>query len=421
MAYPPGSFTKNFAWHGTGLQKLHTTIRNGFRGLLAPISRDVFRSEAGVDSDIVLIPINFFLHNRDGEMSIDELVFQAINCDHSLQFDRLALFALNLSRVSSESSQGSGQVIVARPAMWANEFVREQLWSQGKWLASTLQDDSLDRFLSEHMDANENVRLKCKTNYRYIFERCRYLPTKLPIINSGAEQWIASALFLAWDRHILDGGDEDKSSLLELIKFDELHKLLGVSQGYALEQAGPLADLYVEVGRLNRFGEIGKTIAPEDSDPNFSSTEPINDSKLEWLEQNKSDGIVERRRAERNEQVRNRKNIALLKRLYSNSCQFCGTRLQVADGQFYSEAAHIKGIGEPHNGPDLTNNMLVLCPNHHLQFDRGILSLLKVGPDYEIQSKALDDPLHGRKITLVHQLEHEYIAYHDNWFDSVDN
>ena len=421
MAYLPGSFTKNFAWHGTGLQKLHTTIRQGFRGVLTPISRDAFRSKAGVDSDIVLIPINFFLHNHDGEMSVDELVCQAIKFDHSLQFDRLALFALNLSRVSSEHDQGSGQEIVARPAMWANEFVREQLWSQDKWLASALQDESLDQFLSERMAAKDNVRSKCRTNYRHIFELCRYLPSKLSIVNSGAEQWIASALFLAWDRHILGGGGGDKSSLLELIETDELYKLLGVSQSYALSRADLVADLYVSAGRLNRFGKIGKSAAPKDSEIDPPSTDVTDGDELYWLEQDKSDGVVERRRAERSEQVRDRKKSAQLKRLYNNSCQFCGTRLQVADAGFYSEAAHIKGLGEPHNGPDVKSNMLVLCPNHHIQFDRGILGLEKAGSDYQIWSKADRDRLHGKKIELKHSLEEEYIRYHSDWFESIKN
>lgn len=401
------------------MQKLHTTIQKGFRGVLTPISRDVFRSEAGVDSDIVLIPINFFLHNRDGKMSVDELVYQAIKCDHSLQFDRLSLFALNLSRVRSERDQENEKEIVARPAMWANEFVREQLWSQGKWLANALQDDPLDQFLSERMAAKEKVRRKCKTNYRHIFELCGYLPSELSIINSGAEQWIPSALFLAWDRHILDGGDEDKSSLLELIESDELYKLLGVSHSYALAQAKPLADLYIFAGRLNRFEENGKTVAPRDSDLDPSSTNLTGETELNWLEQEKSDGVVERRRAERSEQVRDRKLSAQLKRLYDNSCQFCGTRLQVADTRFYSEAAHIKGLGEPHNGPDVTSNMLVLCPNHHIQFDRGILGLEKAGSDYHIWSKADGDPLQGKKIELKHSLGEEYIQYHSDWFESV--
>ena len=127
MKYPPGSFSKNFAWHGTGMRKLHTAISSGYRNTLSPIDRQNFRSEADVEGSIILIPINFFLHNKDGILSVDELVFQAVNRQHSAQFDRLALFALHLNRVGSGHDVRSGREIISRPAMWANEFVRERL------------------------------------------------------------------------------------------------------------------------------------------------------------------------------------------------------------------------------------------------------------------------------------------------------
>ena len=416
MAYAPGSFSKNFAWHGTGLRKLHTTIRSGFHDVLAPIGRRTFRSDAGVDGAIVLIPINFFLHNRDGHISIDELVFQAIERDHSPRFDRLALFALNLSRVGGGRDPSSGREIAPRPAMWANEFVRERLWSQGMWLTSALRDASLDQFLTDRMVAQDDVRVKCRNNYRHMFKLCGYLSSRLSMINSGAEQWIGSALFLAWDRHILDGGAQDKSNLLGLIQSDELYKLLGVSRDYALAQADALADLYETVGRLNRFMEGAKappSDVPAAKRPAVDLSEEVG---LQWLEQEESDGVVERKSVERKEQVRDRRKAAALKRHYDNTCQFCGARLQVAEGHFYSEAAHIKGLGEPHNGPDTTSNMLVLCPNHHLQFDRGVLSLHKVGNEYRILSKTSEDPLQGETITLTHTLEDQYVRHHYDWF-----
>ena len=349
-------------------------------------------------------------------MSIDELVFQAIERDHSSRFDRLALFALNLSRVGGGRDPSSGREIVPRPAMWANEFVREQLWREGTWRTSALQDASLDQFLTDRMRAQDDVRVKCRNNYRHMFELCGYLPSGLTMINSGAEEWIGSALFLAWDRHILNGGDRGKSSLLELIESDELYRLLGVSREYALAQSDPLADLYDSLGGLSRFREAAKSPEPEVPAPERPAVDLPEESGLEWLEQEESDGVVERRSVEKKEQVRDRKNAAALKRHYANTCQFCGTRLQVADGNFYSEAAHIKGLGEPHNGPDVTSNMLVLCPNHHLQFDRGVLRLRKVGSKYQIRSKTPGDPLEGEAITLSHSLEDEYVRHHYAWF-----
>ena len=416
MAYAPGSFSKNFAWHGSGLRKLYTTIRDGFLTTLSPVGRQAFRSNAGIDSAIVLIPINFFLHNHDGQMSVDELVFQAIEHEHSTRFDHLALFALNLNRVGAGSDPGSGRKIISRPAMWANEFVREVLWSTGNWERSALQDASLDQFLANRIDATDDVRVKCRNNYRHMFDLCGFLPSKLPTINSGAEQWIVSALFLAWDRHILDGGASDKASLVGLIDSDELYKLLGVTRNYVIAQAEHLVDLYETAGRISRFGNAAMALPTAVVAPKVLSTEVHEEPNLDWLDQAGTDRVIERRTVARNEQVRDRKIAGALKQLYDNTCQFCGEKLHVADGRFYSEAAHIKGLGEPHNGPDTPSNMLVLCPNHHLQFDRGILRVLKVGTNYHVRSKAPGDPLDGKTITLTHQIEDEYVMYHYSWF-----
>lgn len=413
MKYKPGSFSKNFAWHGTGLRKLHTVIRSGFEDKLASVGRQQFRDNSGLDEALSLIPTNFFLHNRAGQISVDELIFQAIEHDHSIRFDRLGLFALHLNRA------GSGQRVVGRPAMWANEFVRERLWSSGAWRSSTLDDASLDPFLVDHMDAVEEVRVKCRNNYRYLFSLCDFWPPPLSIINSGAEQWIASALFLAWDRQILEGGGSDRISLLSTIESDELYKLLGVGREYTIAQAGDLADLYISVGRLNRFRNAATAQTVAIPPPTAPFPDAGTEKDLAWLEQEESDEIVERRYVARQEQQRDRKKAAALKQRYDNCCMFCGARLQVAEDRFYSEAAHIKGIGEPHNGPDKVSNMLVLCPNHHLQFDRGILRLEKVGSTYRIKSKTAGDPLQGRTLNLAHSIDDDCVKYHHDWFRST--
>ncbi|MFI7103427.1 HNH endonuclease [Streptomyces sp. NPDC050161] len=57
-----------------------------------------------------------------------------------------------------------------------------------------------------------------------------------------------------------------------------------------------------------------------------------------------------------------------VKKLHDDRCQVCGLQLSTGFGT-YSEAAHIRGLGRPHDGPDELPNLLVLCPNHHVQFD----------------------------------------------------
>jgi putative restriction endonuclease len=57
-----------------------------------------------------------------------------------------------------------------------------------------------------------------------------------------------------------------------------------------------------------------------------------------------------------------------VKRLHKYRCQVCGERLETAAGP-YAEAAHIRPLGRPHDGPDAAANVLCLCPNHHVLFD----------------------------------------------------
>jgi predicted restriction endonuclease len=64
-----------------------------------------------------------------------------------------------------------------------------------------------------------------------------------------------------------------------------------------------------------------------------------------------------------------------IKRLYDNTCQICRTRLVTASGP-YSEGAHIRPLGIPHNGPDTLENILCLCPNCHALFDGHALTEL---------------------------------------------
>jgi len=59
-----------------------------------------------------------------------------------------------------------------------------------------------------------------------------------------------------------------------------------------------------------------------------------------------------------------------VKELYDHCCQVCGLRIETPGGP-YSEGAHIKPIGTPHLGDDRPENLLCLCPNHHVMFDRG--------------------------------------------------
>lgn len=57
-----------------------------------------------------------------------------------------------------------------------------------------------------------------------------------------------------------------------------------------------------------------------------------------------------------------------VKRLHGYRCQMCGDRVETPSGP-YAEAAHIRPLGRPHDGPDTLANVLCLCPTHHAAFD----------------------------------------------------
>mgnify|MGYP001261703174 CR=1 FL=1 len=63
-----------------------------------------------------------------------------------------------------------------------------------------------------------------------------------------------------------------------------------------------------------------------------------------------------------------------IKELYSYQCQVCGIAIKTKKG-VYAEGAHIKPLGRPHNGYDSTDNILCLCPNHHVMLDKGSFAI----------------------------------------------
>lgn len=100
--------------------------------------------------------------------------------------------------------------------------------------------------------------------------------------------------------------------------------------------------------------------------------------------------------------IRDTEQARTLKEMYAYRCQVCGTRLEGSTGP-YAEAAHIKPIGRPHNGPDVLENLVCLCPNHHVLFDYGGFAI------------ADDLTLIGRGGSLImhakHQLDPDFLQY----------
>ncbi|GAB4456625.1 MAG: HNH endonuclease [Armatimonadaceae bacterium] len=92
-----------------------------------------------------------------------------------------------------------------------------------------------------------------------------------------------------------------------------------------------------------------------------------------------------------------------VKEMHQHTCQICGTRIETPGGA-YAEAAHIQPLGIPHNGPDTADNILCLCPNCHVQFVYGALT---IEDDLTISG-------HNAKLRTVpgHQINIQFLRYH---------
>jgi hypothetical protein len=84
---------------------------------------------------------------------------------------------------------------------------------------------------------------------------------------------------------------------------------------------------------------------------------------------------------------RNNKVIALIKILRNFECQICGLSIKKKDGARYVEAAHI--IPKRKKGKETPENIILLCPNHHKEFDLGDCEIIKHNQD-EVQFKLND-------------------------------
>jgi 5-methylcytosine-specific restriction protein A len=71
---------------------------------------------------------------------------------------------------------------------------------------------------------------------------------------------------------------------------------------------------------------------------------------------------------------RDNRTVAQIKILRDFSCQICSTTIKKKDGTFYIEAAHIEP--KHRKGRETPDNILLLCPNHHKEFDLGDRNIL---------------------------------------------
>jgi putative restriction endonuclease len=97
-----------------------------------------------------------------------------------------------------------------------------------------------------------------------------------------------------------------------------------------------------------------------------------------------------------------------VKELHDHYCQVCGERIETPAGP-YAEAAHVRLLGRPHDGPDVIENVLCLCPNDHKRFD---FSSIYIEDDYSVRDTTSGEKLGRLSIVRGHAPDPAHLRYH---------
>jgi predicted HNH restriction endonuclease len=108
--------------------------------------------------------------------------------------------------------------------------------------------------------------------------------------------------------------------------------------------------------------------------------------------------------------IRDGSLVADLKTLYDCTCQLCGAQRKQGPDTRYSECHHLRPLGDPHRGPDTKPNLLVLCPDHHVDFDYG---MVRVDPRSLDITHAYDERVHAT-LEARHEVGGAFLSYHND-------
>lgn len=116
--------------------------------------------------------------------------------------------------------------------------------------------------------------------------------------------------------------------------------------------------------------------------------------------------------------IRNSQLVKDLKDRYDYRCQVCGDCRHRGSGQPYAEGHHLHPLGDTPPGADNGSNIIVLCPNHHADFDYGVI---EIDPETLEISHAYEEQLNGRQLMLNdgHNLSSEHLEYHKDEISTV--
>ncbi|WP_215813273.1 YDG/SRA domain-containing protein [Pimelobacter sp. 30-1] len=158
---------------------------------------------------------------------------------------------------------------------------------------------------------------------------------------------------------------------------------------------------WTPAGQRPATGPVGDADFRADVAPPTSVTyEPSAEAPAGNPAPHRATGIVQRI-------VRSSRVAKYIKELHGHRCQVCGLNLDLPVAP-YSEGAHIRALGMPHNGPDTHDNVLCLCPNHHVLLDKGGIYL----DDHLIVRDHAGNELGPLTVVNGHDVSLTHVRYH---------
>lgn len=108
--------------------------------------------------------------------------------------------------------------------------------------------------------------------------------------------------------------------------------------------------------------------------------------------------------------IRNTAMVKTLKTEYNHRCQICGDRRQQSTDKYYAEGHHLHPLGE--DGPDVRENIVIVCPTCHVDFDYGMLT---IDPETFTITHCYDDSIDGSELMIQpsHTIGRPYLEYHN--------
>ncbi|MUT66152.1 HNH endonuclease [Paenibacillus sp. NEAU-GSW1] len=122
------------------------------------------------------------------------------------------------------------------------------------------------------------------------------------------------------------------------------------------------------------------------------------------------DRIPERKLFEGMRFVRDSQMVSRIKDAVDHKCQICGLQIKTKGDGYYSEGHHIQPLGNDHEGPDEEGNIIILCPNHHQEFDLGVIAIEPLRQI--IVHWDTNNPYHSKNLAYSRKLKKEFLEYH---------